>query len=439
MAVKSTVTPNAKYAVSYLEKKGWTKNQAAGIVANLQEESGVNLNTKAVGDQGTALGVAQWRGSRQTDFQNFANKPVNQATLNEQLDFVNYELTQGKETAAGAKIRATKTAGEAAAATDQFYERSSGLARNKRIAKADALVGAATTVPPTGSTQPKPSVEPASPPVPRSNETSNTIELDEISVTATRIYEPDNVDIRQPLPNVLHNYPSYTYGLSLHLLTAQEYNSVVTGQPFTPNRVLISSAGRYNNTPGVNQFIRSPYFTEDFYFQDFDMTTVIGTNQNSRNTNAIEFSFSIVEPYGMTLINRLLDQANDPALQCYNYLDMIYLIQIDFFASNNAGEIVGIIPGTTKYFPVKIIQMEIKAGVTGATYQIKAVPYNHTAYEMTTISMPANIEITAENVEQFGRSLSDSLNGWQQDLSNNQKIFKPDTFCVQFDPSIAKR
>jgi hypothetical protein len=168
------------------------------------------------------------------------------------------------------------------------------------------------------------------------------------------------------------------------------------------------------------------------------MTTVIGTNQNSRNTNAIEFSFSIAEPYGMTLINRLLDQANDPELQCYNYLDMIYLIQIDFFASNNAGEIVGIIPGTTKYFPVKIIQMDIKAGVTGANYQIKAVPYNHTAYEMTTISMPANIEITAENVEQFGRSLSASLNGWQQDLSKNQKIGKPDTFSVQFDPSIAK-
>jgi hypothetical protein len=439
MAASNTVTPNAKYAVSYLEKKGWSKNQAAGIVANLQEESGVNLNTKAVGDRGTALGVAQWRGSRQTDFQNFAKKPLAQANLNEQLDFVNYELTQGKETAAGARIRATKTAGEAAAVTDQFYERSNGLARAKRIAKANALAGAPPgSIVPAGSTQAKPSIEPAADAASRASETASTIELPEVSVTASRIYEPDNVDIRQPLPNVLHNYPSYTYGLSLHLLTAEEYNFVVSGRPFTPNRVLISSAGRYNNTPGVNQFIRSPYFSDDFYFEDFDMTTVIGTNQNSRNTNAIEFSFSIAEPYGMTLINRLLDQANDPELQCYNYLDMIYLIQIDFFASNNAGEIVGIIPGTTKYFPVKIIQMDIKAGVTGANYQIKAVPYNHTAYEMTTISMPANMEITAENVEQFGRSLSASLNGWQQDLSKNQKIGKPDTFSVQFDPSIAK-
>lgn len=439
MATPNTATANAKFAVSYLEKKGWTRNQAAGIVGNLQEESGVNLNTKAVGDRGASEGIAQWRGSRQQDFQNFANKPIKQASLTEQLDFVNYELTQGKETAAGARIRATTTAAEAAAVTDQYYERSNGLARNKRIAKANTLAGApATSAIVPGSTQPKPTVEPPSDPTKKSADTSNTIELPEVSVSATRVFEPDNINVRQPLPNVLHNYPSYTYGLSLHLLTAEEYNSVVGGQPYTPNRVLISSAGRYNNTPGVNQFIRSPYFAEDFYFDDFDMTTVIGTNRNSRNTNAIEFSFSIIEPYGMTLINRLLDQANDPSIRCYNYLDMIYLIQIDFFASNNAGEIVGIIPGTTKYFPVKITQMEIKAGVTGSTYQIKAVPYNHTAYEMTTISIPANLEITAENVDQFAKSLSASLNGWQQDLSTNQKIGLPDTFSIQFDPAIAK-
>jgi hypothetical protein len=60
MATPNTATTNAKFAVSYLEKKGWTRNQAAGIVANLQEESGANLNTKAVGDSGASEGIAQW-------------------------------------------------------------------------------------------------------------------------------------------------------------------------------------------------------------------------------------------------------------------------------------------------------------------------------------------------------------------------------------------
>jgi hypothetical protein len=203
----------------------------------------------------------------------------------------------------------------------------------------------------------------------------------------------------------------------------------------------VASAGRYNNTPGVNQFIRSSYFSEDFYFEDLTTNTVIGTNQHSRNTNAIEFNFNLMEPYGMTLINRLLDQANDPEMQCDNYLDMVYLLQIDFFASDDTGEIVGAIPGTTKRFPIKITQMNIKAGIRGSEYQISAVPYNHMAFEQTSVSTPANFEIAAGSVGEFFQSgtenkasFSDAVNGWNSDLANNNKVAVPDT-CRNGSPT----
>ena len=79
---------------------------------------------------------------------------------------------------------------------------------------------------------------------------------------------PDSVDLNKILPNVLHQYASYTYGLSLHLLTADEFNKIVDKGEYTPTKVLIASAGRYNNTPGPTQFTRSPYFKEDFYFDN---------------------------------------------------------------------------------------------------------------------------------------------------------------------------
>jgi hypothetical protein len=256
---------------------------------------------------------------------------------------------------------------------------------------------------------------------------------------------PDSIDVSLPLTNTLHDYPSYTYGLSLHLLTADEYNRIVGGQTYTPNRVLIASAGRYNNTPGRNQFIRSPYFSEDFYFENLTTNTVIGTNQHSRNTNAVEFTFNLMEPYGMTLINRLLDQANDPEMQCDNYLDMVYLLQIDFFATDDSGEIVGAIPGTTKRFPIKITQMNIKAGVRGSEYQISAVPYNHVAFEQSAVSTPANFEISAASINEFFQaatenksSFSDAVNGWQDDLAINNKIGIPDTYSFDIHPTIAQ-
>lgn len=442
----TNVTPNAQSAVSYLQTKGWTKEQAAGIVANLQAESGVNLNPKAFNPAGGgkgAAGIAQWRGQRQTNFETFAGKPLSQATLQEQLAFVDHEL-KTTERAAGNKIKATKSAADAAAATNAYYERSGGSAEAKRIAYANNLVGVPTNTPPTvGTPTPTPKVEPPAETTYRPGNTSEYQVLPEVEVTASRISEPDYIDTTKPLMNELHKYPSYTYGLSLHLLTADEFNQIVSGQQYIPKRVLISSAGRYNNVSGPGQFVRSRYFDDDFYFDNLTMTTVIGVNETYRNTNAIELAFTIVEPYGMTLVNRLIDQANDPELQCANYLDMPYLIQIDFFASNDAGEIQGVIPGMTKRVPVKITQMDIKAGMKGSEYQIKAVPVNHSAYNLSTISTPANFEIVAGTVGQFfqsnqsAKSLASALNAWNSDLAKNNKVGAADSYGFNIDPTIA--
>lgn len=460
----ASVNNSARSAVQYLVSQGWTPAQAAGIVGNFQAESGVYLDPKAVGDGGTAYGIGQWRGSRQADFQRLYGKPIQGSTVAEQLAFANWELNN-TEKSAGNRIRATTNAADAARVTDQYYERSSGIAQQKRVQYANALntdPGAAKPPPGLSTTEqglvsgklkPGQTVDPNSGKIINEASKSDQIRPGVLSGTPfnpnagvlTGFGTPDSVDVSQPLRNILHDYASYTYGLSLHLLSAEEYNNIIIGTPYRPNRVLIASAGRYNNTPGVNQFIRSPYFADDFYFEDFSMTTVIGTNAVSRNTNAIEIKFTIIEPYGMTLINRLLDQANDPELNCSNYLDMVYLIQIDFFGIDDTGEIIGVIPGITKRMPVKLTQMDINAGIKGSTYVISAVPYNHSAFESTTVSTPANFEVAAGTVgEMFqsggpsNKSFADALNGWNQDLAKNNKIGVPDTYSFNIDPRISQ-
>jgi len=470
----ASVTKSAQSAVAYLQTQGWTKAQATGIVANLQGESGVNLTPNLVGDGGKAFGIAQWHPDRQAIFQQVYGKPIQTASTQEQLAFVNWELNN-TEAAAGVKIRATNNAADAARVTDQYYERSSGTTTGQRVQYANALNGdTGPATPPDGlTTQESANINGRNKPAGTGTPQAPTTEYVTDPVTGEKYRaasnassggvlsgmpfngNPDAVDVSQPLRNVLHDYPSYTYGLSLHLLTADEYNGLTTGSiiNYAPVRVLIASAGRYNSsTSGVipsggagGVFNRSPYFSDDFYFEDFTMTTVIGTNAVSRNTNAIEMKFTIIEPYGMTLINRLLDQANDPDMNCDNYLDMVYLIQIDFFASDDVGEIVGVVPGITKRFPVKITQMDIAAGVKGSTYTISAVPYNHSAFEQSTVSTPANFEVASGSINEMfvtggpaNKSYADALNGWQNDLSNNNKIGVPDTYNFNIHPSIAQ-
>lgn len=141
-------------AMSFFQSKGWTKEQSAGIVGNLQAESGKNLRTNAVGDNGQAYGIAQWHPDRQRKFEEVMHVPIRQSTFQQQLEFVNWELNN-TEAQAGRIIKSAQSAEQAAALMDQHYERSSGAHRGERMANANALLnskGAANpTTPPTSS------------------------------------------------------------------------------------------------------------------------------------------------------------------------------------------------------------------------------------------------------------------------------------------------
>lgn len=107
--------------MKFFEDKGWTPEQAAGITANLQQESG--FDPKAKGDGGKAAGVAQWHPDRQENFKKFSGKDIKDSSLEEQLAFVDYELKQGTEKWAGKLLMKAKTAMEAAGVVSSKYER----------------------------------------------------------------------------------------------------------------------------------------------------------------------------------------------------------------------------------------------------------------------------------------------------------------------------
>jgi hypothetical protein len=107
-------------AMSFFQSKGWTKEQAAGITANLQAESG--LKTGAVGDSGKAKGIAQWHPDRQKKFSEVMGKDISESTLEDQLGFVDWEL-KNTEKKAGDALRQTLTAAQAGETFTRKYER----------------------------------------------------------------------------------------------------------------------------------------------------------------------------------------------------------------------------------------------------------------------------------------------------------------------------
>lgn len=110
---------------------GYTPEQAAGIVGNLVQESGVRSDG-AVGDNGTAFGMAQWRGARLTKLKRYATaNGKDWRDFDTQIAFIDVELQQD-ETAAYQRLKSAKTIEEATAAFIGFERPRGWTAQNPR-------------------------------------------------------------------------------------------------------------------------------------------------------------------------------------------------------------------------------------------------------------------------------------------------------------------
>jgi hypothetical protein len=124
-------------AIDFLMSKGWSREQAAGIAANIDQES--HFNAGAVGDNGKAYGLAQWHQPFWNLFFQRYHKAMNQASFEEQLDFLNLDLTQGPDSTIGKLLRAQSNAGDAARLFALKYERPSASAEQAEIRAREAV------------------------------------------------------------------------------------------------------------------------------------------------------------------------------------------------------------------------------------------------------------------------------------------------------------
>ena len=228
------------------------------------------------------------------------------------------------------------------------------------------------------------------------------------SVDGTALNDPIKVSAKKVIEaransNPLFEYVDYTYGLSLHIIPPDKYNDIALKPNYVyknnDNTVLIASAGRRDNV----DFQRNARFNEDFYFENLAFKTVVGMNARNKNGNTIEVNFTVIEPYGITLLNRLLQVAGD--IKVKSWMQMPFMLQIDFFGNNEQGELLTPIKNQTKNIPIKLIGCKIKVSSKGAEYQIQGIPFNHQAFSETTASTPAFLEVTAKTVKDFFSSV----------------------------------
>jgi len=212
-------------------------------------------------------------------------------------------------------------------------------------------------------------------------------------------------------PNILSGLSSMTYGLSLYLMSPDEYGAFVANeQKVLPTQQLLMQSA------GATKEERNPWFNVDFYIEDFSLESVVGTQATGSPHNAITLEFTVVEPQGITFFNRLNNAVIDHISSSGQKLSagaQNYLMLIRFYGYDAAGNLVTSadldLPATSdsdaiieKYIPFTISNFAYKIQTKATEYRIKGVCVGtNIAFSTARGIVPFNTQITASTIDQL--------------------------------------
>lgn len=211
---KRPVDPKqAAYIMNRLQQLGWNNEQAAGITGSLAQES--DLDPKALNPSSGAYGIAQWLSKdRLKAFKDKYKKDIRQSTLDEQIDFMHYELTKGAEQDAGKRLKSAVTAEQAAKIHSRYYERPGAAeaneARRAAIGAALAMPGRARAAG-AAATVPSGAAVGAPPAGPKTSSVSSSTSIDQIIINTQAT---DAVGIARTITPAVEKYTSATNAIS---------------------------------------------------------------------------------------------------------------------------------------------------------------------------------------------------------------------------------
>lgn len=213
-------------------------------------------------------------------------------------------------------------------------------------------------------------------------------------------------------PNVLSQYASYTYNISIYLMDKDEYASLLQGRTNLNALNLLMKSG------GAATGQRNQFFPLDYYLDDLQIRSIINGRGTGGAHNAFQLRFKIFEPNGITFIQNLV-----AATQLYvaqrggtapqNYAAQNFLMVIRFYTYDENGRPInatgGLDPGDgtlaqqaaiEKLIPFQFTAIRFRIANRITEYDCEAAAIrNVMATGQTRGVIPYNIELTGQTLQ----------------------------------------
>ena len=225
---------------------------------------------------------------------------------------------------------------------------------------------------------------------------------------------------KKNLPSIVTNpmevFASSNVLWTFACLTPQQFNDPKSyrNNPTALKNIVFSSAGRYD-ADRVGTFFGSP----EYYINNFVMQTVIGANEATGNSNAVKFSFDIIEPHSMGLLLQSMQNAAVKA-EYLSYLDNApFVLRMDIQGFNELGQNLSQIK--PKYFVMKLSSTKFTVNEGGSVYKVEAIPYNHQGFSDAINTTYSDVKLFASGPGLVFDLLTGSEGSLVAYLNNNEK------------------
>lgn len=273
------------------------------------------------------------------------------------------------------------------------------------------------------------------------NRLSNIVQLGNIVGSINSIKSIVNLGQTPPFQNVLHSYSSYNYIFTLSIIDDKSYNFPNETYKRGDLGKIIFKSGSGDPT----NRIQTDYGKFDFYVDDINISSLIGFDKATGNTNATSIKFKIYETYSMGLF---FESVQNAAKECGydNYITAPFLLTLEFMGHISdsiqgvPGDSLSPIEKTTKHFPIKLMNLDMKVTAAGAEYDVQAIPYNEQAHSNSYREMKTDASITGATIHEVlqtgENSLQRIMNDRLKEAAKAEKNRIPDEILILFPTDI---
>tara|TARA_B100001123_G_scaffold441735_1_gene583606 strand:- start:2172 stop:4604 length:2433 start_codon:yes stop_codon:yes gene_type:complete len=268
-------------------------------------------------------------------------------------------------------------------------------------------------------------------------------------------------------PNILHQYASYNPLFTLSALSQADLLDTTTLLNSKPHDIIIQSSGigSQANQRGygpldarqgrggetlsgdnkkfvdkneglsktLNKARKEFQKNRDLYFRNVTMNSVNGHNSKRRLTNITDINMEIMEPFGISLIDRIrAAAANNDYL---DHLDAPYLLTVEFTGWDELGKVVQPQYSTKRVIPVKLTDMKIDISQGGSVYSVRAIPWSEFAY-VNRFAYPrtaGTLSTKDKKLNTLVVELQNILNKQGEDNEKDGTISIPDEYQISID------